>query len=127
MVPSFTQLEAAGLSDVVINLLTSSYRQRFLKLDTILPDLLFIRVAFVRPPTVFAFLPLKTAALAYLPLAMTLTFLTFIAFMAAFIAGFMAAFMAGFIAAFMAFPLAAFIAGAMASQHASQHERSNER
>merc|ERR1719469_1392991 len=90
---------------------------------TILPDLLFIRVAFVRPPTVFAFLPLKTAALANLPLAMTLTFLTFIAFLAAFIAGFMAAFMA----AFMAFPLAAFIAGAMTRQDARQHERSNER
>merc|ERR1712045_971947 len=31
---------------------------------TILPDLLLMRVSLVRPPTVFAFFPLKTAALA---------------------------------------------------------------
>merc|ERR1711972_1081490 len=44
---------------------------------TIFPDLLLVKVALVRPPTVFAFLPLKTAALAALPFAMTLTFFTF--------------------------------------------------
>merc|ERR1719203_1189219 len=73
---------------------------------TTFPDLLLVKVSFVRPPTVFAFLPLKTAALAYLPRATTLTFLTF--FMA---------FIAAFTAAFMALPLAAFIARAMADQH----------
>merc|ERR1719469_1119791 len=35
---------------------------------TTLPDLLFVSVAFVKPPTVFSFLPLKTATLASLPL-----------------------------------------------------------
>merc|ERR1712207_18607 len=44
---------------------------------TILPLLLLVRVAFVKPPTVFTFLPLKTATLASLPFATTLTFLTF--------------------------------------------------
>merc|ERR1740139_1003793 len=65
---------------------------------TILPLLLLVKVSFVKPPTVFAFLPLKTNAFAILPRAITLVRLTFMAFMA-FIA-FMA-FMA-FIA-FMAF------------------------
>merc|ERR1712186_267420 len=58
---------------------------------TIFPDLLLTRVALVRPPTVFTFLPLKTAALAALPRAMTLTFFTF--FMAFFIAAAFIAFM----------------------------------
>merc|ERR1712214_217456 len=49
---------------------------------TILPLLLLVRVALVSPPTVFAFLPEKTASLARLPFAMALTFLTFFAFMA---------------------------------------------
>merc|ERR1739844_507243 len=44
---------------------------------TIFPLLLLVNVAFVKPPTVFAFLPLKTAALALLPRAMMLTFFTF--------------------------------------------------
>merc|ERR1712027_271920 len=47
---------------------------------TILPVLLLVRVALVSPPTVFAFLPEKTASLALLPFAMALTFLTFFAF-----------------------------------------------
>merc|ERR1719493_425327 len=69
---------------------------------TIFPDLLLTRVALVKPPTVFTFLPLKTAALAAHPRAMTLTFFTF--FMAfAFIA-----------AAFIAFM--PFIAGLRAAQ-----------
>merc|ERR1711877_95294 len=63
---------------------------------TIFP--LLLNVAFVKPPTVFAFLPLKTAALALLPRAMMLTFFTFfiafIPFIAAFIAGLRAAFIA---------------------------------
>merc|ERR1712222_71940 len=64
---------------------------------TIFPVLLLVRVAFVKPPTVFSFLPLKTAASASLPLAMMLTFFTFfMAFMAA-------AFMAFMGAAFRAF------------------------
>merc|ERR1719203_710280 len=58
---------------------------------TTFPVLLLVRESFVKPPTVFAFLPLKTADLANLPLAITLTFFTFfIAFMP-----FIAAFMAG--------------------------------
>merc|ERR1711884_4801 len=68
---------------------------------TILPLLFLVRVALVSPPTVFAFLPEKTASLARLPFAMALTFLTFLAFMAfgAFIAlPFIAAFMAAFMA-----------------------------
>merc|ERR1711992_210152 len=44
---------------------------------TILPLLLLVRVALVSPPTVFAFLPEKTASFARLPFAMALTFLTF--------------------------------------------------
>merc|ERR1719360_53911 len=71
---------------------------------TILPDLLLTKVFFVRPPTVFSFLPLKTANLASLPRAITLTLLT--VFMA---------FIAVFAVAFIAFPLA-FIAGAIAIQ-----------
>merc|ERR1712083_561557 len=70
---------------------------------TIFPLLLLVRVSFVKPPTVFTFLPLKTATLASLPLAMMLTFLTF----------------------FMAFIEAAFIARAMTSNHerAKRHLR----
>merc|ERR1719266_1080121 len=90
---------------------------------TILPDLLLISVSFVRPPTVFAFLPLKTAALAYLPRATTLTFflafIAFIAFMAA-----LTAFMP-FIAAFMALPLTAFIARAMIGRRQAKSAQSN--
>merc|ERR1719468_1210045 len=79
---------------------------------TILPDLLLTKVFFVRPPRVFSFLPLKTAALARLPCAITLTLLTvFMAFMAfmgfmAFMAAFMAfmAFIAVFAVAFIAVP-----------------------
>merc|ERR1719221_1244845 len=71
---------------------------------TIFPLLLLVRVAFVKPPTVFTFLPLKTATLASLPFATMLTFLTFfMAFMA---------FMAGLRAAF-------FIARAMTTKHES--------
>merc|ERR1712187_317480 len=58
---------------------------------TIFPLLLLVREFFVKPPTVFTFLPLKTAALASFPFAMALTFLTF--------------FMAFMAAAFMAFPM----------------------
>merc|ERR1719422_2685930 len=67
---------------------------------TIFPLLLLVNLSFVKPPTVFAFLPLKTAALAALPRAMMLTFFTFFidfmeaAFIAAFIAGLRAAFIA---------------------------------
>merc|ERR1719433_2240044 len=64
---------------------------------TILPDLLLIKESLVRPLTVFAFLPLKTAALASLPRATMLTFLTFLTFFIAFIAFF------AFVAAFMTF------------------------
>merc|ERR1719254_336874 len=69
---------------------------------TIFPDLLLTRVALVRPPTVFTFLPLKTAALAALPRAMTLTFFTFFIafFMAAAFIAFMP-FIAGLRAAFI--------------------------
>merc|ERR1719382_1069104 len=70
---------------------------------TIFPDLLLTKVAFVKPPTVLAFLPLKTAGFAALPRAMMLTFFTFMAFFieaAAFIA-FMP-FIAGLRAAFIA-------------------------
>merc|ERR1719469_1308193 len=49
---------------------------------TIFPVLLLIKESLVRPLAVFTFLPLKTAALALLPRATMLTFLTFfIAFM----------------------------------------------
>merc|ERR1712217_73552 len=62
---------------------------------TTFPLLLLVNVAFVKPPTVFSFLPLKTAALALLPRAMMLTFFTFfIAFIPAFMAGLRAAFIA---------------------------------
>merc|ERR1719188_1237032 len=88
---------------------------------TIFPLLLLIRVAFVKPPTVFTFLPLKTAALASLPLAMTLTFFTFFMAFMAFMAFMGAAFMAFMGAAFMAFmafmPGLAFIARAMTTDH----------
>merc|ERR1712151_794633 len=76
---------------------------------TILPVLLFIRVAFVRPLVVFSFLPRKTEAFARLPLAILLTFMAFffMAFIAfiAFIPFFIAAFFMPpfFIAAFMVF------------------------
>merc|ERR1719433_15090 len=49
---------------------------------TTLPRLLFVSVAFVKPPGVFSFLPLKTANLARLPLATLLARFTFMAFMA---------------------------------------------
>merc|ERR1719245_126440 len=57
-------------------------------LETILPLLFLMKLALVIPLWVFCFLPLKTCALAILPLAMTLTFfafmlLAFMAFMAA--------------------------------------------
>merc|ERR1719291_47229 len=74
-------------------------------LETILPLLFFKRLALVKPEAVLAFLPLKTTALAILPLAMTLTFFAFMAFFMAFIAPFFA-----FIA-FMAFIAAAFFMG----------------
>merc|ERR1712060_35154 len=82
---------------------------------TTFPLLFLVNVAFVKPPDVFSFLPLKTRALAPLPLATMLTFFTFfIAFIdfieAAFIA-FMPVFIAGLRAAFIAF-----IAFAMTSE-----------
>merc|ERR1712061_96414 len=51
---------------------------------TTLPLLLFVNVAFVRPPEVFTLLPLKTRALASLPFPITLFFIAF--FFIAFIA-----------------------------------------
>merc|ERR1719203_198815 len=88
---------------------------------TIFPLLLLINVSFVKPPTVFAFLPLKTAALAYFPRAMMLTFFTFFIFIA-FIDFMEAAFIAfmPFIAAFIAGLRAAFIARAITSKHEGQ-------
>merc|ERR1719221_1637837 len=75
---------------------------------TIFPLLLLVRVAFVKPPTVFTFLPLKTATLASLPFATTLTFLTFfMAFVPFIFMAFIAAFMAGLRAAFIALAIAA--------------------
>merc|ERR1719291_1624027 len=47
-------------------------------LETILPLLFFCSEALVRPVWVFSFLPLNTAALARLPLAITLTLFAFI-------------------------------------------------
>merc|ERR1719190_165180 len=67
--------------------------------DTTLPALFFTSLSFVSPPWVFALRPEKTEDLARLPLAMTLTFLAFMAFFMAdpFMATlFMAAFMAAF-------------------------------
>merc|ERR1719436_1544177 len=82
-------------------------------LDTILPFLFLVKEALVMPPTVFSFLPRKTAALAILPLAILLTLFAFMAFMT-FIVAFLPfiAFIA-FIAfmAFMAFMAAAFLMG----------------
>merc|ERR1719401_2016038 len=55
-------------------------------LDTILPRLFLMRLSLVRPVYVFTLVPLKTEALALLPLAITLTlfaFMTFMPFMAA--------------------------------------------
>merc|ERR1719384_34874 len=49
---------------------------------TILPALFLIKVAFVRPPDVFSFLPRKTWDLPSLPLAILLTTRFFIAFIA---------------------------------------------
>merc|ERR1719148_354611 len=66
---------------------------------TILPFLLFIRVAFVRPLAVFSLFPRKTEAFARLPLAILLTFMAFMPlFFMAFIA--FIAFIPFFIAAF---------------------------
>merc|ERR1719223_1895217 len=48
--------------------------------DTTLPLLFFVSDACVRPPTVLAFLPEKTADLALLPFAMVLTRLAFMTF-----------------------------------------------
>merc|ERR1719343_1822472 len=79
---------------------------------TIFPLLLLIRVAFVKPPTVFTFLPLKTASLASLPRATMLTFLTFFMAFMPFIAFAFMAFMAFLRAAF-------FIARAMTTKHES--------
>merc|ERR1719277_1713205 len=82
--------------------------------DTTFPALFLINLSFVMPAPVFCFLPEKTRALAPLPRAMTLTFLAFIAFMAAFMvpAFFIPAF---FIAA--AFITAFFIGSAMAAKN----------
>merc|ERR1719221_863883 len=68
---------------------------------TILPALFFFKFSFLRPPTVLAFEPRKTMALAILPLAIKDFFIAFffIAFMA------FLAFMAFFIAAFIGFPV----------------------
>merc|ERR1719373_1324963 len=69
--------------------------------DTTFPSLFFVRPSLVRPLAVFCLRPEKTADLAREPLAMTLTFLAFMAFFmpAAFMAAafFMATF---FMAAF---------------------------
>merc|ERR1711935_488389 len=56
---------------------------------TILPLLLFIMFALVRPLVVFSLVPRKTEDLARLPLAILLTFMAFF-FMPPFIAAFMA-------------------------------------
>merc|ERR1712127_544114 len=71
---------------------------------TILPLLLFIMFALVRPLVVFSLLPRKTEDLARLPLAILLTFMAFIAFIA-FMPFFIAAFFMPlfFIADFMVF------------------------
>ena len=50
---------------------------------TILPNSVLVRVALVSLPAAFAFLSEKIASLARLPFALTLTFLTFVAFLAA--------------------------------------------
>jgi len=47
----------------------------------ILPDLFFMRSFFWKPDCVFSLLPKKTADLALLPLAITLTFLAFMLLM----------------------------------------------
>merc|ERR1719384_1834830 len=73
---------------------------------TILPVLLFTNWSLVMPVLVFAFPPANTTDRANLPFATLLTFMAFLAFIAAFIT---AAFIAGFIAAFIAF-IAGFVA-----------------
>merc|ERR1712203_1001061 len=70
-------------------------------LATILPLLFFTSLSLVMPLPVFSLLPRNTAARALLPFAILLTFMAFLAFIAAFIAGFIAGFIAAFIAAFM--------------------------
>merc|ERR1719360_18992 len=80
-------------------------------LATILPRLFFAKLVLVNPPTVLSLLPLSTAARANFPLAILLMAfvfmtLTFVAFLAAFMAG-------AFMAAFMATPFIAFIATAI--------------
>merc|ERR1719490_358783 len=60
---------------------------------TILPCLFLIKDSLVRPPEVFCFKPRKTRPLRFLPRAILLTalfFITFMAFIAAFIAFFIA-------------------------------------
>merc|ERR1719412_1267581 len=105
-----------------IHFFSALFAKAFLALSdlfllTILPVLLFVNVAFVKPPMVFSLAPLKTRAFASLPFPILLVFIAFMAFMAfiAFIA-FMA-FMA-FIAfitfiAFMAFIVEAIANAAM--------------
>merc|ERR1719223_625081 len=81
-------------------------------LDTTLPLLFFVSDACVRPPTVLAFLPEKTADLALLPFAMVLTRL---AFMTCFMDFAPAFFIAPCFMAATFFMAAFFIGSAMAS------------
>merc|ERR1712113_948897 len=92
---AFLQASHHFFSALVANLFLDSAD---LFLLTILPVLLLIRDDFVIPLNVFSLVPLKTAALARLPLAILLTFMAF--FFIAFFMAFFMAFMPFFIAAF---------------------------